>query len=105
MCMASSLTQIRHSLFPSFGAQIEIGLRQIVQCLEILVGQVLLTHGVHGVLGLVIPAQRAVAQCHPQARLGHRRRQPGEVFGDVIEGSGGSQKIAVHVLGFTHRHP
>ena len=103
--MPGHIFQIRHGLLPVLGADIIVGPGQIIEHTQGLVGQILLLDGMQGVLGLVIPAKRAVTQGHPEARLGHSGRKPLEMLVDVIESSGGSEEITVHVLGFAHHHP
>ena len=57
------------------------------------------------ILSLIVPVERAIAECLPYACLGDYGRQPCEMLGDIHERCCGSGEITVEILSFPHCEP
>ena len=90
---------------PAFELHEIVAVGQIVELAQVFIGEVFLLHEVHGVFGLIVPAEGAIAQGHPEAGFGHGVGKPLEMLGDIEESRGRAEEIAVVILRLSHRQP
>ena len=105
LCAPCGLGEIFRGLLVVVGVEQVVGLGEVVELAQGACGELGGLHEAEYVLGLVAPVHGAVAACLPEARLGDGPGEPLEMLGDVEEGGGGAEEVAVVKLRLAHGEP